>query len=671
MITKTRYVERFAPGWNRGKVKTLSAPVNSDGSLRPIYSFIYRNWPFHDRDRNDQHGSVDVFDADLNRTVYFWGNDLRIETIERYSKDGQLLNKERYVWGSGQDLANLICKSMIDADGSVISSVRYQYDLRGNVIEERLYGNLSGAGAPPILDNNGLPMDQGTEVYCKHYRYTSSEPNLLLEESDDSGRKIVIDYLSGTDLSISQLTYDHDSLKLRRTFEYDNDRVLIREVTGDGISQTIRRITPIAQAPYIGLPQIIEELYCQDGHEQLLKKTVLTYTTGAKIARQDVYDANNALQYSLKMAYDAKGHLIERTNAIGQTETMFYDACGNRISRHDFSGRLTQTSAYDACHRPTLIKQQGDDGIVQDRRLGYDLRSNLASDIDLRGNETKSVYDAMNRRLETHLPPIVSEDEELISSVCRSAYDGAGRETLHTDAGGNATKTTYNAYGKPTLVIHPDGARDEYIYNLDGTLKTHIDPQNVATSYVYNGLRQVTKKSISSAVGILAEEHFEYRGHHLIAQTDAEGNQTTFLYDGAGRKIAEECNGEKITFSYDSLGRLHQVQTGDLCSVTEYNLLNQVIEEKKTASNDLIRQKQYEYDSAGNRSAVIRNIAGQTAQETLRYDSMNRLIQKTDSIGAIETTSWQDQFPNAYSQKVLQTTHTEFNFDRFSHFLND
>ena len=322
----------------------------------------------------------------------------------------------------------------------MISSVRYLYDPRGNVIEERLYGNLSGAGPPPVLDNNGLPIERG-EIYCKRYRYSSSEPNLLLEESDDSGRKIVTDYLSGTDLPISQLTYDHDDLKLRKTFEYDNDRVLIREVTDDGISQTIRRITPIGQAPYIGLPYIIEESYCQDGHEQLLKKTVLTYTTGAKIARQDVYDAKNVLQYSLTMAYDAKGRLIERTNAIGQTETMSYDACGNRTSWRDFSGRLTQTSAYDACHRPTIIKQQGDDGIVQDRRLGYDLRSNLASDIDLRGNETKSVYDAMNRRLETHLPPIVSEDEELISSVCRSAYDGAGRETLHTDAEGNATKT--------------------------------------------------------------------------------------------------------------------------------------------------------------------------------------------------------------------------------------
>jgi RHS repeat-associated protein len=208
-------------------------------------------------------------------------------------------------------------------------------------------------------------------------------------------------------------------------------------------------------------------------------------------------------------------------------------------------------------------------------------------------------------------------------------------------------------------VIHPDGTRDEYIYYLDGTLKTHINPQGTATSYVYNGLRQITQKTISSAAGILAEEHFEYRGNNLIAQIDAEGNRTTFLYDGAGRKIAEECNGEKTTFSYDSLGRLHQVQTGDLSSITEHNLLNQVIEEKKTVSNDLIRQEQYEYDSAGNRSAVIHNISGQSARETLRYDSMNRLIQKTNSIGAIETTSYQDQYPNAYGQKVLQTIHTD------------
>ncbi|MBF8263371.1 MAG: hypothetical protein HW387_1036 [Parachlamydiales bacterium] len=570
------------------------------------------------------------------------------------------MNKERYCWGSGQDLANLICKSMIDADGTVISSVRYLYDARGNVTEERLYGNLSGVGPAPVLGANGIPIDNGTEVYCKRFRYTSSAPNLLLEESDDSGRRIVTDYLPGTDLPVSQLTYDRDVLKARKTFEYDNDRVLIREVTDDGVSQTIRRITPIAQAPYIGLPHIIEESYAQDGREQLLKKTVLTYTTGAKMVRQDVYDAQNALRFSIEMAYDGKGRLIERTNPAGQRETSSYDPCGNRILTHDFSGRLTHTSSYDACHRPTLIQHQGDDGIIQNRRLGYDLLSNLASDIDCRGHETKNIYDAMNRRIETRLPQRVGEKKELISPVCHSSYDGAGREILHTDAMSYTTKTSYNAYGKPILVIHPDGGRDEYTYNLDGILKTHIDPQGTSTSFVYNALRQITQKTISSGEGILAEEYFEYSGNNLIAQIDAEGNRTTYTYDGAGRKIAEECNGEKTAFSHDSLGRLHQTQTGDLCSVTEHNLRGQVVEEKKmSASGDLIRHVQYEYDAAGNRSAIIRFVAGQKAQETMKYDSMNRLIQKTDAIGHTETTAWQDQYSNAYGQRVLQTIHTD------------
>ncbi|MBF8262370.1 MAG: hypothetical protein HW387_35 [Parachlamydiales bacterium] len=657
-----KYEDKLVWDGNRGKVKTLSAPVCADGALCPIYSLIYSSHridPTEEKRKDNQHGFVEVFDADLNRTVYSWGDDLRLQTIDRFSKDGPLLNKERYCWGSGADQANLICKSLIDGDGTVISSVRYMYDVRGNVIEKRLYGNLSGAGPSPVLGANGIPIDNGTEVYCKRFRYSSSEPNLLLEESDDSGRRILIDYLPRTDLPISQATYDGDVLKVRKTFEYDADHVLIREVSDDGDSQTIRRITPVAQAPYIGLPHIIEESFCKNGQEERLKKTVLAYTTGAKIARQDVYDAQNALRYSIEMAYDGKGRLIKRTNPIGQSETFTYDACGCPISAQEFSGRITQTCAYDSVHRPIHIKKQGNDGVLWEKHAVYDKCNSLTVETDLRGHETAFVSDALNRRIETHLPPLATECKEFISPVYRSAYDGAGREIQKTDAHGYVTKTSYNVYGKPTLVVHPDNACDEYIYNLDGTLRSHIDPLGITTSYVYDGLKQIVKKTISSS-SILSVEEFEYRGTKLIQHIDAEGNRTRYFFDAGGRKIAEECNGEKTSNAYDSLGRLHQEQTGDLCSITEYDLLDRVIEERKeSVSGELLRCIRYEYDAAGNRSAVIQNINGQEARESFQYDSMSRLIQKTDPQGAIETTAYQDHFIDSCGQRVLQTIHTD------------
>ena len=427
-----RKIETFIPNQHRSKVKTLSAPVNPDGSIYPIYSFIYSDH------------STSVYDAEFNRSEYYWSSDdHRLQKIERFSKDGLKLNTEVYVWGSGSDVGNLTCKSRINADGSVLSSIRYIYDARGNVLEERFYGNLSGQGTPILLDASNIPIENGVEVYVKRFSYSSTEPSLLLEEQNDSGCRIVTDYLPKTDLPVSQSTYDRNELKLRKLFEYNSDHILIREVTEmaglQNSMRTIRQMTPIASEPYIGLPHIIEEKFGEKGSERLLKKTVLTYTTGAKIARQDVYDALNVLQYSIKMAYDAKGRLIERNNPANQIEIFSYDVCGNRTSWRDFSGRLTQTCAYDAFHRPSIIQDKGDDGLFFSRCLGYDLRSNLVSEIDPRGHETKSVYDELNCRIETRLPPIANEKKELISPILCSSFDNAGRETLHTDGLGNST----------------------------------------------------------------------------------------------------------------------------------------------------------------------------------------------------------------------------------------
>ncbi len=161
---------------------------------------------------------------------------------------------------------------------------------------------------------------------------------------------------------------------------------------------------------------------------------------------------------------------------------------------------------------------------------------------------------------------------------------------------------------------------------------------------------------------ILSQELFTYDAYHLIAKTDAEGNVTTYTYDGAGRKISEELNGEQSEFAYDSLGRLDLVKQDQLLSVTEHDLLDRIVEERKEDLQGHVLSKiVYAYDNAGNKKTVTRFINGKDASEQFEYDSLNRLIKKEDPLGNITRTTFDDELH-------LQTTIDPLGLQTIEHF---
>ncbi len=647
----------------RSRIKTISAPVGPDSQLMVTHSFIYNLSPHT--------CTTSVYDIEGNRTDYVASGNYRLKNIERYSKDETFLSADCYSWGYQEHDGNLIAKTLVDAHYQPLFSKLYVYDKQGNVTEERFSGNLSGQGPSFSLDLDNKPIDHNAEKYIKRFQYTSDNPSLLTQEEEPSGKRTVYAYLPGTDLPTSRLIYDKQQLIFRTFYDYNADHILTKETNDDGNSpdkgnltgittRTIRQITPLTAQPYVGMPESIEEKYWENGHEIPLQKVIFTYTTGGRIAQQDIYDAENQFRYSLKTSYDTKGRPVSQINALGQEETYAYDACGNCIHHKDASGRLSTKTSYDCSNRSISESVLGDDGLSFESRYFYNTKHKLVSAIDPRGHETSFCYDALGRRSETNLPKIPTEKGELVQPQIHQAYDAANHETSRIDAENNLTQTTYNAYGKPTLIIHPDGAQESNLYNLDGTLKVHTDSKGVRTSYSYDFLGRIVSKTIASSNGILAEERFEYQGLQLLSKTDAEGNQTLYHYDGAGRKISEEFGGEKTTFAYDSLGRLHKTQTADLCTITEHDLLDRIIEEKQeSSSGELLRWVAYSYDCAGNRTQITRNVAGKKALEQFSYDSIHRLIQKTDPLGAVETTIYEEQFTNSQGQKVLRKTHKD------------
>lgn len=577
-------------------IKSLSTPIGIS------HSFFY----------DIQNRNSYVIDAKGHKTRYYWDENYRLTQINRFEWEDKLVNSERFVW----DKSELASKSLLDSKQNVVRTIAYSYDEFGNIEEETFQGNLSGEGKD--------------EKYVKKMDYANDARHLLLKESHPNGLSITYTYWRKTNLLESKTFWDGDKDKIRYSYAYNDDYILIRE-TIDG--QSIKEIIPVKEGPFVGMPEVITEK-SSDG--KLLKKTILHYRKGALVEKKDIYDANDTLRYSLTFTYDDKGRLETETNAIGQVAKYNYDDNGNRISCKDFSGRLETKFKYDLLNRPYEKEEIGSDGVHQIFTYVYDGKNHLIEEIDDRENATTYEYDPLGNRIKTTLP---------LDSVIKQAYDAAGNEIETVDPEGHVTTTDYNAYGKPILKIHPDETQEKWSYYLDGTLKTHTDQKGIVTTFEYDYLGRIKSKKIAGC-----EEVYEYEGLNLVSKTDYEGYKTIYGYDLAGRKISEECCGEKVLYGYDSMGRLSTVQEGDLVTIKEYDLLDRVVEERKVSvTQELLRKEEYEYDLTGNRSAIIR----EGYKEKYDYDSVGRLIKKTDALQHSETVTYEKEDHN------LRKTHTD------------
>ncbi|MBX9743756.1 MAG: hypothetical protein K2X08_00925, partial [Chlamydiales bacterium] len=624
------------------RVAELLSPVGKTEAYITTHRFSYG-------DRSSY-----VLDVQGNKTSYEWNEKQRLTAIRRFVGENQLHSEERFVW----DGTLISCKSLLDDKRNCIQARTFSYDEFNNVTTNTLYGNLSGQSGFVRLEKNDRPIAGSAESISTHSTYSRDGKNLPLRIEEPNGLVTLYTYVPNTNLVRTKTLCEGNIPHIVHTYEYDRDYLLIREMIDDGIVKTMKKIFPKQSDPFVGMPEVIEEKYLDGAQEILLKKTVLHYGKGARIERKDIYDANGAFCYSLFYEYDEKNRVIGETNAAGQKEETLYDPLGNRSFYREHSGLTEETSQYDYSNR--LIEQQSkSDRETRTCHYSYDTKHNLEWKEDERGHKTYHMYNAFGQCIKTIEPPIPNEQGELVSPVIQKAYDSRGNEILQIDAEGNQTSTQYNAYNKPTRIVRPDGSEELYVYTFTGLLDSYTDPSGVITSYKHDYLGRVIEKTISSKNILLAKETFSFMGYHLISQIDAEGNQTTYAYDKAGRKTSETFGGETIYYIYDHLSRAHRIQQGAEITCHVYDLLDRVIEERQESlSGETLKKELYSYNAAGDRASITRFVDDKEAVETFIYDGLHRLIQKTDALGYTETISYKD-ITNAYGQLVSQKIHTD------------
>ena len=655
-LPNNRYlnIDYYNHGDNKGRVKSLSAPVGVDVQPVMVHKFEYST------------RKADVYDAYGIKTSYSWTKEDRLSVVDEFASDGTLYRSEKFTWGQKETSDHTMLKARVLSDGAgkALFAKSYQYDDRGNILEEHLAGNLSGTcEVSPKIDDNGNLLNNGCEKFVKKYTYNAD--NLVLSEND--GRQIV-NYVYYPNTSLVKLKTVSDGVKIRQRYfyEYDNNGTVIHEVIDDGNGDDIRnlsgmterhvkKITTTAQ----GLPHIIMECYFDLATMKgvLKQKTVNTYTKQGLLKKEEVYDSRNVFAYSKEWVYDNSGHVIEETDPSGRKTYYSYDDNGNCTYKQSPNTDYFTEYHYDFVNR--LIKEEEihKDGNRFSKNYSYDFKGNKVKATDIYGNETSFVYDSFGRVIKKVLPAIPDIHGKLIRYEENFSYNPLNHPVKKKNAKGYISEMKCNAYGKPTRTVNPDGSTETIIYNVDGTVKEVIDSRGTKTLFKYDYLqRKVREEKIASKS--LSVRQWIYNAFHLMEEIDPEGNVTSYKYDGAGRLVSERKGDKETRYVYDFLGR--QIERQDFYETGKYratgvtyDVLNQVVEERIMASSgECHLKKNYAYDCNGNRTHEMILTDSGTATTVIKYNAHHLPIKVTAPDGNVTTYNYRYDYRNAWNQNV-------------------
>lgn len=635
------------------RVRSVVAPIGADAAPLPQYTFNY-----HLPGGPEKGGFCAVFDALRNRKDYFWDDEHRLTAIVRYSASGAPYTYDRMYWGAFASMnhGNLVARAYFCGTEPLFCR-NYHYDYSGNVTCESLIGNLSGINPSQlVLSDDGYPYETGCDRYDKFKVYSQDGMNLLLKETCGNHCKSYL-YYPGTDLLGASYTLNGYDVILRHTYVYDENKSLTLEIVDNGCSvdlqdlsgvtyRKLRYITPRKTFPF-GLPEKIEERYQNPltGEEFLLKAIENFYSSDGLLLKQDHYDANRQLAYSLEWAYDALGNVTFQKNALGECLYRRYDGNGNKIFEQGARGDYYKEYFYDYCNR--LIRSDEIHGVERlSTHFAYDLLGRKISTVDWYGNETKYGYDEFGNRVAEVLPAITDAYGQTTVPASFFAYDGMGRVVTELDPNGQATYYKYTARSQPCEITYPDGTQERFVYYNHGPLRAKTERNGCSTIYIRDHLdRVITTEHYAPQGYLLSKKSAVYDAIHLLSETDELGHTTTYAYDVFGRVISIAKGDSLETFEYDALSRV--VKKSKKCNEQDaivqtfvYDLLDRVLQERtEDASGKVANQINYSYDVEGNRTQTITyGEKGAQITET-RYNSFGLPSETIDALGNVTRTN--------------------------------
>ncbi|MDR2539352.1 MAG: hypothetical protein LBC45_01855 [Chlamydiales bacterium] len=668
-------VDYYTNHTNRNKVKSVTTPAGVSGSTST--QFVYGL-------EADGSGFTEIYGPLHRKIVHRFNEDLQLVCVEQYLGKS-VYRIQRRTWGKRRDVTNLMSTTIEDENGNVYYAKTLSYDDKGNVLEEREYGNLTGASPHPIAMNDEGISGASQEFHVKTYFYYTIDEIDIINQKDAKGNGIRLGYKKGTNLLLRKCILEKNNRKKRWFYDYDEDGALTRVVVDDGYEvdakstdcvhkRHITQMTPKKDLPHVGAPEIVEEKYLdvKKKKEVLLKRMVNHFDAQGNIHAQDIYDANEEHRYVLKKIYEA-GLLKVESDPAGNEVTYSYDGNHNLITEvHSRTGTSFEYG-YDLKNRLIYTAEKDAKGNVFETHTSYDPSGYKLSEIDKLGNEIIYRPDDLGRVQSVSYPEIKYGENLSVKPTYTYQYDLFDHAISVTDPRGKTTLKTYTLRGQPTRVQYPDGIQELFKYDAEGSLHRYLSKDGTVRVFEYDYLgrighiehyARISKKLGRSFSNIrYSNIRYSYDAFHMTFEKDELGNTTTYTYDGGGRLTSLSKDSRKVEFFYDPLGRTKAVKKWKTAraftlQVREYDLLDHVTEERvEDSEGNTVLKYKYVYDEAG----FLKEVIGypQNQESTIKkydYDGFGRLIAIRDAFNQITEIIYDDAHVNEWGQKVAKRT---------------
>ncbi len=641
-----------------GKVRRLKAPVGHDATPIITHEFCYWTPLFHDIGTNIIHsgkGSTTVYDAHSHKTCYHWNDSFQLEKIEKFkgTRDHSLYSIEHYRYDNA---GQLTLRYFEVANEGILFCRQYFYNEHGDVIEDKLWGNLTGT-----CSNNYVhmgphgPVNNGIDTYSIKYQYSNDRFHNVIHETDGV-YETSYQYLSGTDKLTVKYTGPVGKIENREFYDYNGRGELVALTCDDG-SSTDRHnlenvsLRSIERRQYDNnLPVVVEKFFYDFDNEieKLDSRKCFVNSRTGKPLQESIFDSDGTLRYTLHHSYDAHDNLISTVDPTGVVTTFTYDQNDNLISQTREG--ITKHCTYDFVNR--LIKEEiVTDGQSKVQSYRYNYLSEKVASVDTWGNETRIEYDDFSRPVVEISPTYLTDRNEPFTPVMRKSYDALGNVVTSTSPSNYTVYSKYNIRGQLLESRDEEGILLKCEYSTNGRLVKQTERNGVQTAYSYDYAGRELTRTTYDAKGFYAKSiRTEYQGALKVEEEDEAGVSIFYSYNFRGQCISQERLGLTIFYDYDSCGRVIAERKCDSFKTCCYDNLDRIIEQ---SDDGIITNRSY--DAHGR--IVVEQIGDSIT--TTRYNGFGEPISITDGEGRATHIEYQDNYLNALGQpvRVLKTTY--------------
>jgi WXG100 family type VII secretion target len=443
-------------------------------------------------------------------------------------------------------------------DGSQYSLA---YDERGNITQVT---DPQGHTASYTYDTlNRVVQTQNPEGYTLKYTYNSQ--NNITQVTNNIGLIQNIEYTplgtvsKFTDFNGAETHYTYNNLNkvekitdpLGNTTTLSYDKMFNISRVTDPLGHTTEHI----YNSHNRLTKVIDPEGNTTAYEYDPKGNVTTVTTAAGTQTHLTYDAlDRVIQVTdpneavTQYEYDVSGNLVKITDPLNHITEQHFDPAGQLIQTKDPLGHITQYTYTPLGHLETTTDATG--GVT---RRAYDQGGRLKS-ITLPAGESETF--AYNKN------GYVTKVTNNLDQTTQITYDTLDRIITITNPLGHSKHFTYDAIGNIIEVIDENGSATHYTYSLTRDLIKVTDALGHSISYDYDKARRLSKAE-------------QYRLIDNTLATIKEIQTTTYERDKNGTITAIHAPMGKTThFRYDSLGNVISKAEGDIETLYEYNVVN-------------------------------------------------------------------------------------------------